>query len=178
MCGGNHEDHFLHDFHGEELAVWKLVSLVKRRERCPMIPMILLSIEIFWWDEWLFTNLGMSAMGCCHLNWTLSVKQQDSFWKKWYNNRTWWTVVVSKHEVFTWYSEMIEIELSKNEPGVSLTLWYFLLGEIIMNEHPHPLKVPKPPGDPKNVRYNYFFWPPRLYSYHSPPPPPPPPNNM
>ena len=25
------------------------------------------------------------------------------------------------------------------------------------SEHPHPLKVPKPPGDPKNVRYNYFF---------------------
>ena len=22
---------------------------------------------------------------------------------------------------------------------------------------PHPHKVPTPPGDPKNVRYNYFF---------------------
>ena len=35
---------------------------------------------------------------------------------------------------------------------------------------PHPLKVPKRGGDPKNVTFNYFFWPPRLNRLSWPPP--------
>ena len=44
-----------------------------------------------------------------------------------------------------------------------MAMWKYL-------KHPHPLKVPKRGGDPKNVTYNYFFWPPRLNRLSWPPP--------